>query len=61
MAGGIPGAEFVELDSRNHILLEHEPAWQRFREAVLAFVQRDAMPLARCSPGCRSASARSWR
>ena len=39
MAGGIPGAEFVELDSRNHILLEHEPAWQRFREAVLAFVQ----------------------
>ena len=39
LAGGIPGAEFVELDSRNHILLEHEPAWQRFREAVLAFVQ----------------------
>ena len=43
MAGGIPGAEFVELDSRNHILLEHEPAWQRFREAVLAFLQRDAI------------------
>src|SRR5438874_2271631 len=39
LAGGIPGAEFVELDSRNHILLEHEPAWQRFQEAVLAFVQ----------------------
>ena len=31
-----PDAEFVELDSRNHVLLEHEPAWQRFREAVLA-------------------------
>ncbi len=31
LASGIPGAEFVELDSRNHILLEHEPAWQRFR------------------------------
>jgi pimeloyl-ACP methyl ester carboxylesterase len=30
LATGIPGAEFVELDSRNHILLEHEPAWQRF-------------------------------
>ncbi len=41
LAGGIPGAEFVELDSRNHILLEHEPAWQRFREAVLAFLQRE--------------------
>ena len=37
LASGIPGAEFVELDSRNHILLEHEPAWQRFRDAVLAF------------------------
>ena len=39
LAGGIPGAEFVELDSRNHILLEHEPAWQRFCEAVLSFLQ----------------------
>jgi len=39
VASGIPGAEFVELDSRNHILLEHEPAWQRFKEAVLAFLQ----------------------
>ena len=38
IASGIPGAEFVELDSRNHILLEQEPAWQRFREAVLAFL-----------------------
>jgi pimeloyl-ACP methyl ester carboxylesterase/DNA-binding CsgD family transcriptional regulator len=42
VASGIPGAEFVELDSRNHILLEHEPAWQRFREAVLAFLQPGA-------------------
>jgi pimeloyl-ACP methyl ester carboxylesterase/DNA-binding CsgD family transcriptional regulator len=39
LASGIPEAEFVELDSRNHILLEHEPAWQRFREAVLSFMQ----------------------
>src|SRR5262245_35702288 len=39
LASAIPGAEFVELDSRNHILLEHEPAWQRFCEAVLAFLQ----------------------
>ena len=42
LASGIPGAEFVELDSRNHILLEHEPAWQRFQEAVLAFLQPGA-------------------
>jgi pimeloyl-ACP methyl ester carboxylesterase/DNA-binding CsgD family transcriptional regulator len=37
LASGIPGAEFVELDSRNHILLEHEPAWKRFCDAVVAF------------------------
>jgi pimeloyl-ACP methyl ester carboxylesterase/DNA-binding CsgD family transcriptional regulator len=35
LAAGIPGADFVELDSRNHILLENEPAWRRFCEAVL--------------------------
>ena len=38
LAAGIRGAQFVELDSRNHVLLEDEPAWQRFREAVLEFV-----------------------
>ena len=37
VAAGIPGAQFVELDSRNHILLEGEPAWERFQEAVLDF------------------------
>ncbi len=37
LASRIPGSEFVELDSRNHILLENEPAWARFREAVLHF------------------------
>lgn len=42
LASGIPGAEFVELDSRNHILLQDEPAWRRFREAVLSFLQPDA-------------------
>ena len=44
IAAGIPGAEFVQLDSRNHILLEHEPAWQRFCEAVLAFLQPGGTP-----------------
>ena len=31
LAAAIPGAEFVELDSRNHILLEHEPTSQATR------------------------------
>lgn len=39
LAVEIPGAEFVELDSRNHVLLEHEPAWSRFQQEVLAFTQ----------------------
>ena len=38
LAEGIPGAEFVELDSENHILLRDEPAWSRFREVVLNFM-----------------------
>ncbi|HVI72820.1 MAG TPA: alpha/beta fold hydrolase [Pyrinomonadaceae bacterium] len=38
LAAGIPGARFVELDSKNHILLEHEPAWERFCDEVLEFV-----------------------
>ncbi len=43
LASEIPGAQFVELDSRNHVLLAHETAWDRFREAVLAFTgQRQA-------------------
>lgn len=37
LASEIPGAEFVEVDSRNHVLLEDEPAWGRFCEAVLSF------------------------
>jgi DNA-binding NarL/FixJ family response regulator len=37
LASTIPGAKFVELDSANHILLEREPAWQRFKDEVLSF------------------------
>jgi len=44
VASGIQGAEFVELDSRNHVLLEQEPAWPRFKEAVLGFLGVAAPP-----------------
>ena len=43
LAARIPGATLVELDSRNHILLEAEPAWARFKEEVLAFTGRPAI------------------
>ena len=38
LAAGIPGAQFIELDSNNHILLENEPAWGRFCDEVLEFM-----------------------
>ena len=41
-ASEIPDAEFVLLESDNHILLEHEPAWARFKSAVLEFTGRPA-------------------
>jgi pimeloyl-ACP methyl ester carboxylesterase/DNA-binding CsgD family transcriptional regulator len=34
----IPGARFVPLASRNHVLLEHEPAWEQFLDEVDAFL-----------------------
>lgn len=37
LAAEIPNAEFVELDSRNHVLLAHEPAWRDFQRAVREF------------------------
>jgi pimeloyl-ACP methyl ester carboxylesterase len=38
LASGIRGARFVPLDSRNHIILEHEPAWPRFLSEISAFL-----------------------
>lgn len=38
LATHIPNARFVQLESRNHILLEEEPAWQRFKEEVQEFL-----------------------
>lgn len=37
LAAGIPNAEYVELDSKNHVLLDGEPAWTRFCEEILDF------------------------
>jgi DNA-binding NarL/FixJ family response regulator len=44
LATAIPDAQFVELDSRNHILLDGEPAWERFQQAVLDFTGMAAAP-----------------
>ena len=44
LASSIPGARFVELESRNHVLLEGEPAWERFKEVVLEFTGQAPEP-----------------
>jgi pimeloyl-ACP methyl ester carboxylesterase/DNA-binding CsgD family transcriptional regulator len=38
LAALIPDARFVPLDSRNHLLLEDEPAWTRFLSEIRSFL-----------------------
>lgn len=38
MAAEIPNAQFVQLDSANHLLLSDEPAWEQFCDEVLHFL-----------------------
>ncbi len=38
LASMIPGAQFVALESRNHLLTEHEPAWAKFVSALRTFL-----------------------
>jgi len=50
IAAAIPGARFVELDSANHVLVEGEPAAERFKAVVGEFLgwEREA-PLRRAA------------
>jgi pimeloyl-ACP methyl ester carboxylesterase len=41
LARGIPNARFVALESRNHVILSHEPAWRRFTEELCDFLAED--------------------
>lgn len=38
IAAEIADARFVALDSRNHVLIESEPSWARFRETLAEFI-----------------------
>ena len=38
LAAGIPGAKFVALESRNHLVLESEPAWEQFIGEIKTFL-----------------------
>jgi pimeloyl-ACP methyl ester carboxylesterase/DNA-binding SARP family transcriptional activator len=48
IASRIPGARFVALEGRNHIILPHEPAWQQFVARLRAFLADDAAAAFRC-------------
>jgi len=39
VAASVPGARFVPLEGRNHIILEDDPAWPRFLSEVEDFVR----------------------
>jgi pimeloyl-ACP methyl ester carboxylesterase/DNA-binding CsgD family transcriptional regulator len=43
----IPGARFLPLESRNHILLEHQAAWKQFFVELERFLRADAAGSAR--------------
>jgi pimeloyl-ACP methyl ester carboxylesterase/DNA-binding winged helix-turn-helix (wHTH) protein len=38
LAAGIPGAKFVAIESRNHLVLESEPAWGQFIGEIKTFL-----------------------
>ncbi|RFC68147.1 MULTISPECIES: alpha/beta fold hydrolase [Mesorhizobium] len=44
LAAAIPGARFVPLESKNHVLLQDEPAWAVFHAELASFLgqERDA-------------------
>jgi pimeloyl-ACP methyl ester carboxylesterase len=41
LARSIPGARFLALESKNHLILAHEPAWPRYLEEILGFLAAD--------------------
>jgi DNA-binding NarL/FixJ family response regulator len=44
LASLIPGSRFVPLESRNHIVLEHETAWRRCVDEMRAFLPASQIP-----------------
>ncbi len=43
LASGIPGARFVPLESRNHVLVGDEPAWQACAVAMYEFLAEEGL------------------
>jgi pimeloyl-ACP methyl ester carboxylesterase/DNA-binding winged helix-turn-helix (wHTH) protein len=56
LARDIPEARFVPLESKNHLILSHEPAWPRFIEEICAFLNEEEL-----QPHIRSTGSPSIR
>jgi DNA-binding CsgD family transcriptional regulator len=50
LAGLVPGATFVPITSRNHLLLETEPAWQQLVDALDGFLPTSPPTAAAIAP-----------
>jgi pimeloyl-ACP methyl ester carboxylesterase/DNA-binding CsgD family transcriptional regulator len=62
LATSIPGARFVPLESRNHILVSDEPAWPQFVSELGAFIETDdRRPIPAPAPGLSSREAEVLR
>jgi pimeloyl-ACP methyl ester carboxylesterase len=47
IASRVPGARFLALDSRNHVLLPRDPAWAAFVSEVRRFLREGARTMSR--------------
>ena len=45
LAAAIPGARFVPIESRCHLILEHEPIWPQYVETIRKFLASEASSL----------------
>ena len=66
LSADIPNGKFVPLDSRNHVLVGSEPAWNRFVREIYEFLDVDIEPLPvqsialQESPQSSESATRSW-
>jgi pimeloyl-ACP methyl ester carboxylesterase len=61
LASQIPGAQFVPLDSKNHLLLPSEPAWEQFVRQVHSFVAAESRPFSKRTFTSQATAAKAAR
>ena len=48
IAAAIPKARFVSIASKNHVVMSHEPEWERYVKELLDFLPAGSEPSAKC-------------